>query len=85
VEILIASVWQIGDKEERYCSPALFCLLGSSSRSNIFLGLVCVELENLGETKVVEYFSTFLANSYLHFFVDYSGSYEFCKFAVSYY
>jgi hypothetical protein len=32
--------------------------------------------------KVVEYFSTFLTNSYLHFSVEYSGSYDFCKFAV---
>jgi hypothetical protein len=32
--------------------------------------------------KVVEYFSTFLTNSYLHFSVEYSGSCDFCKFAV---
>jgi hypothetical protein len=35
--------------------------------------------------KVVEYFNTFLTNSYLHFSVDCSGSYEFCKLAISYY
>jgi hypothetical protein len=56
----------------------------SSVRSNTFLGLVCVELENLVYMKVVEYFSTFLTNSYLHFSVEYSGSYDFCKFAVRY-
>jgi hypothetical protein len=38
VEILIVSSGQIGDKEERYCSPALFCLLRSSSRSKKILG-----------------------------------------------
>jgi hypothetical protein len=76
------SFGQIGDKEERYCCPALFCSLRSSSRSNIFLGLLCVELENLVSTKVVEYFSTFLTNSYLHFCIL---GVEFCKFAVSYY
>jgi hypothetical protein len=32
---------------------------------------------------VIEYLSTFLTNSYLHFSVEYSGSYDFCKFAVS--
>jgi hypothetical protein len=36
VVILIASFVLIGDREERYCSLALFCSLGSSSRSNIF-------------------------------------------------
>jgi hypothetical protein len=40
-----------------------------------FLGLLCVELEKLVWTKVVEYFSTFLMNSYLHFSVEYSGNY----------
>jgi hypothetical protein len=75
---------QIGNKKESYCSHALFCSLSSSSRSNTFLGLLCVELENLVWMKVVEYFITFLTNSYLHFSIDYSGSYEFCKFQFQY-
>jgi hypothetical protein len=35
-------------------------------------------------TNVVEYFSTFLTNSYLYFSVEYSGNYDFCKIAVRY-
>jgi hypothetical protein len=35
--------------------------------------------------KVVEYFNSFLTNIDLHFSVEYSGSYDFCKFAVSNY
>jgi hypothetical protein len=35
--------------------------------------------------KVVEYLNTFLKNIDLHFAVEYSGSYDFCKFAVSNY
>jgi hypothetical protein len=57
----------------------------SSIRSNIFLGFVCVELENLVNTKVVEYFNTFLLRIYLLSSIEYSGSCDFCKFAVCYY
>jgi hypothetical protein len=78
------SFGQIGDREER-CSLALFCTLGSSSRSNIFFRLLYIELENLVNMNVVEYFNTFLVNIYLHFSIEYSGSYDFCKFAVSNY
>jgi hypothetical protein len=42
------------------------------------------QLENLVSMKVVEFFSTFLTNSYLHFPIEYSGSYDFCQFAVRY-
>jgi hypothetical protein len=35
--------------------------------------------------KVVDYFNTFLTNIDLHFSVEYSASYDFCKFAVSNY
>jgi hypothetical protein len=80
----IASLWQIGEREER-CSVALFCSLGSCSRSNICLGLLGVELENLVNTKVVEYFNTFLFCIYVLSSIEYSGSYDFCKFAVSNY
>jgi hypothetical protein len=80
----IASLWQIGEREER-CSVALFCSLGSCSRSNICLGLLGVELENLVNTKVVEYFNTFLFCIYVLLSTEYSGSYDFCKFAVSNY
>jgi hypothetical protein len=80
--IKIASFGQIGDREEK-CSLALFLFVMSSVRSNTFLGLIYVELENLIYTKVVDYFSTFLTNSYLHFSVEYSGSYGFCKLTLS--
>jgi hypothetical protein len=56
----IASLGQIGEREER-CRIALFFSLGSCSRSNICLGLLGVELENLVNTKAVEYFNTFLS------------------------
>jgi hypothetical protein len=32
--------------------------------------------------KVVSYLNTFSMNIYLHFSVDYSESYDFCKFAI---
>jgi hypothetical protein len=64
---------------------ALLCSLESCSRSNICLGILCVELENLVNTKVVEYFSTFLSCIYVLSSIEYSGNYDFCKFAVSNY
>jgi hypothetical protein len=61
----------------------LFCSLGSCSRSNIFLGLLCAEFGQTMNTKVIDIFNTFPESIHSLIVVLYSGSYDYWKFVVS--
>jgi hypothetical protein len=75
--------FDFSSNHEVLVAAVLFCSLGSCSRSNIFLGLLCAEFGQTMNTKVIYLFNTFPESIHSLILVEYSGSYDYLKFAVS--